>query len=113
MISGMNGKTTQPQLVVEYNKVEKFKIDYLKINGDKTRKQMYSKAKDREAEILNLIQRNMNVEVIMLVAGVVALIVLGIVMAIVIAKINDEKINTLQIFLSITEQQIQKFSSKT
>jgi len=49
----------------------------------------------------------------MLVIGVVFLVFLGIVLACVISKINEEKINTLQIFLGITEQQIQKFSSKT
>lgn len=38
MASGMSGKVTQADLVAEFNKVEKFKIDYLKINGDVTRK---------------------------------------------------------------------------
>ncbi len=55
----------------------------------------------------------MNTEVIMLVVAAVALIILGVILACVISKINQEKINTLQTFLSITEQQIQKFSSKT
>jgi hypothetical protein len=44
----------------------------------------------------------MNTEVIMLVVGVAALVFLGIVLTIVISKINEEKINTLQIFLGIT-----------
>lgn len=44
----------------------------------------------------------MNAEVIMLVVEVVALVFLGIVLTIVISKINEEKINTLQIFLGIT-----------
>lgn len=49
----------------------------------------------------------------MLAAGVTFLILLSFVLACVITKINEEKINTLQIFLGITEPQIQKFSSKT
>jgi hypothetical protein len=44
----------------------------------------------------------MNTEVIMLVVGVAGLVFLGIVLTIVISKINEEKINTLQIFLGIT-----------
>lgn len=49
----------------------------------------------------------------MLAIGIAFLILLGVVLALAIFKINKEKINTLQIFLGITEQQIQKFSSKT
>ncbi len=41
MISGMNGKTTQAEIVAVYNSIEKFKIDYLKINGNVTRAVMY------------------------------------------------------------------------
>jgi len=47
MIAGMEGKTTQPELVVEFDKVERFKIDYLKLNGHLTRKDMYSKLQVR------------------------------------------------------------------
>ena len=55
----------------------------------------------------------MAIEFIMLFCGVFFLIIISIILAIVISKINDEKITTLQVFLGINEQQIHKFSSKT
>ena len=113
MIAGMEGKTTQPELVVEFDKVERFKIDYLKLNGHLTRKDMYSKLQVRQAQVQALIKTSMNVEIVMLIIGMLFLVALGVVLAFVITKINQEKIKTLQIFLGITEQQIQKFSSKT
>jgi hypothetical protein len=88
MISGMQGKTTQAELVSVYNSIEKFKIDYLKLNGDITRNDMNDKVVQRQAQILQLIADNMKTEVIMLVAGVASLVFLSFILACVISKIN-------------------------
>jgi hypothetical protein len=74
---------------------------------------MHAKLGMRFNEMLGLIESSMNTEVVMLVVACAFLVVLSVVVGCVISRINQEKINTLQIFLSITEQQIQKFSSKT
>lgn len=74
---------------------------------------MQAKLGMRFNEMLGLIESSMNTEVVMLVVACAFLVVLSVVVGCVISRINQEKINTLQIFLSVTEQQIQKFSSKT
>ena len=48
MVSGMQGKTTQEELVSVYNSIEKFKVDYLKLNGNITRNTMYAKVQQRQ-----------------------------------------------------------------
>ena len=48
MVSGMQGKTTQAELVSVYNSIEKFKVDYLKLNGNITRNTMYVKVQQRQ-----------------------------------------------------------------
>jgi len=49
----------------------------------------------------------------MLVAGIVFLVLIVLTMIFSINKINKERINIFEIFLDITEMQIQQFSSKT
>ena len=49
----------------------------------------------------------------MLVAGIVFLVLIALTMLFSINKINKERINIFEIFLDITEMQIQQFSSKT
>lgn len=63
---------------------------------------MSEKLKIRFYEMLGLIESSMNTEVVMLVVACAFLVVLSVVVGCVISRINQEKINTLQIFLSIT-----------
>lgn len=55
----------------------------------------------------------MNIEIIMFVGGVLFSILFTVLMFIIISKINKERINLFEIFLDVSEIQIQQFSSKT
>lgn len=55
----------------------------------------------------------MNVEILMFVGGLMFVALFAAIMLIVIHKINKERIKIFEIFLDISEIQIQQFSSKT
>lgn len=55
----------------------------------------------------------MDIEIIMFVGGVLFSILFTVLMFIIISRINKERINLFEIFLDVSEIQIQQFSSKT
>ena len=74
---------------------------------------MMKSAVAREEDIKKGIKEFMDIEITMFAGGVVFSILFTVLMFIIISKINKERINLFQIFLDVSEIQIQQFSSKT
>jgi hypothetical protein len=67
----------------------------------------------RERAIGQQIASYISVEILMFVGGLMFVALFAAIMLIVIHKINKERIKIFEIFLDISEIQIQQFSSKT
>ena len=74
---------------------------------------MISAAKNRENQIGDSIKTYIQMEIIMFAGGIVVVIIIGLCLLLAVHRINQERISIFEIFLDITEIQIQQFSSKT
>lgn len=111
--ANMSSATSQADLMSIYASADPYTVDYLKTNSAAAKETMMQRARTRESEIGATIKQFMYSEVIMLVAGIVFVAVFGAILLLAVHKINQERIKIFEIFLDITEIQIQQFSSKT
>ena len=109
----MSQAKNQSDLVKNYKAAPATTIQYLIQNSKQLKEIMVANADAREQSIGAEIGGYMKMEIVMFVGGIVFVILFAVIMLIVIHKINKERIKIFEIFLDISEIQIQQFSSKT
>lgn len=109
----MSQAKTTNDLVNSFNSVPPSTLQYLLTNSQQIKEVMMNNAMIREQAIGQQIGSYMNTEILMFVGGLMFVALFAAIMLIVIHKINKERIKIFEIFLDISEIQIQQFSSKT
>jgi hypothetical protein len=109
----MSAAHSTADLVSIFKTASNSSLQYLLTNSQQVKEVMMQAAEGREAEIGQSMGDAMKVEILMFVGGLVFVALFAVVMLVVIHKINKERIKIFEIFLDISEIQIQQFSSKT
>lgn len=108
----LNGATTQQHIALALNKTDSYTISFL-LTGIIVKDTLLKAFDAKKTDIFSSLSKAKTQAIIVVSIGVILISIVGIFLILWVRNLNHEKIKVLQIFLEISDSQIQFFSSIT